>query len=96
MTKTLAAEFGPEGILCNTVCPGFIDTDMHQAANTRLAEEAGLTVAEMKARRYANVALRRAGTPEEVAATVAFLSGPGGAYVTGVNVPVAGGVPVGL
>lgn len=96
LTKTLAAEFGPDGIRCNTVCPGFIDTDMHAAANARLAQEAGVPLDEIKARRYAAVALREAGRPEDVAAAVSYLAGPGGDYVTGISLPVSGGVPVGL
>ncbi len=96
LTKTLAAEFGPDGILCNTVCPGFIATDMHTAANARLAQERGVSVAEIKQQRYANVALRNAGLPKDVANAVAYLAGPEANYVTGINLPVTGGVPVGI
>ncbi len=96
LSKTLAAEFGPDGILCNTVCPGYIATDMHMAANIRLAEERGIAVAEMKKQRYAHVALRDAGLPEDVANAVAYLAGPQGKYVTGINLPVTGGVPFGI
>ncbi|WP_448329834.1 SDR family NAD(P)-dependent oxidoreductase [Sulfitobacter sp. M13] len=95
-SKTLAAEFGPDGILCNTVCPGYIATDMHTAANKRLANERGISVAEMKKERYANVALRDAGLPEDVANAVAYLAGPQANYVTGMNLPVTGGVPFGI
>jgi 3-oxoacyl-[acyl-carrier protein] reductase len=95
-SKTLAAEFGPDGILCNTVCPGYIATDMHTAANIRLANERGISVAEMKKERYANVALRDAGLPDDVANAVAFLAGPQANYVTGMNLPVTGGVPFGI
>jgi len=96
LTKTVAAEFGVDGIRCNAVCPGFIMTDMHAAANDRLAGEAGVPIEEMKARRYANVALRSAGDPADVADAVAYLAGPRAAYVTGVALPVAGGVPFGI
>jgi NAD(P)-dependent dehydrogenase (short-subunit alcohol dehydrogenase family) len=96
MTKTLAAEFGVDGILCNTVCPGYICTDMHNAANTRLAAESGLSIEEIKNHRYANVAVRSAGTPKDVADAVAYLAGPNSAYVTGINLPVSGGVPFGI
>ncbi len=95
-SKTLAAEFGPDGILCNTVCPGYIATDMHTAANTRLAGERGISVEQMKKKRYANVALRNAGLPEDVANAVAYLAGPQANYVTGMNLPVTGGVPFGI
>ena len=96
LTKTLAAEFGVEGILCNTVCPGYIATGMHLAANQRLSGENGVTVEEIQAQRYANVALRRAGLPGDVADAVAYLAGPDAAYVTGINLPVTGGVPFGI
>ncbi|MGB0846126.1 MAG: SDR family NAD(P)-dependent oxidoreductase [Thiolinea sp.] len=96
LTKTIAAEFGPAGIRCNVVCPGYIMTDMHAAANVRLAEENNIDVEEMMARRYANVALRQAGDPDDVAEAVAYLVSPQGKYVTGIALPVAGGVPFGI
>lgn len=96
MTKTVAAEFGVDGIRCNAVCPGYIMTDMHAAANTRLAAENNLTVPEMMVQRYANVALRSAGEPSDVADAVAYLVGPQSAYITGIAMPVAGGVPFGI
>lgn len=96
LTKTLAAEFGPDGILCNTVCPGYIATDMHMAANDRLAAEQGVSVDQIKRQRYADVALRDAGLPEDVAEAVAYLAGSAGKYVTGINLPVTGGVPFGI
>lgn len=95
-SKTLAAEFGPDGILCNTVCPGYIATDMHSAANVRLAAERCIPVEQMRKERYANVALRDAGLPEDVANAVAYLAGPQANYVTGINLPVTGGVPFGI
>lgn len=96
MTKTIAAEFGAYGIRCNAVCPGFIMTDMHAAANQRLADMNNVSVDEMMELRYENVALRRAGEPKDVADAVAYLVGPQGAYVTGIALPVAGGVPFGI
>lgn len=95
-TKTLAAEFGADGILCNTVCPGYISTDMHMAANKRLAAEQGMSLEGVKSKRYAKVALRDAGLPMDVANAVAYLAGPQANYVTGINLPVAGGVPTGI
>jgi 3-oxoacyl-[acyl-carrier protein] reductase len=96
MTKTIAAEFGEYGIRCNAVCPGFIMTDMHAAANQRLADMNNVSVREMMDLRYENVALRRAGEPKDVADAVAYLVGPQGAYITGIALPVAGGVPFGI
>jgi len=96
LTKTIAAEFGPDGIRCNAVCPGYIMTDMHAASNERLAAAEGVSLEEMKRRRYEAVALRDAGTPEDIAQAVLYLAGPQGAYVTGINLPVAGGIQLGL
>lgn len=96
MTKTVAAEFGVDGIRCNAVCPGYIKTDMHLAANTRIAQDLGQSVAETARQRYASVALRDAGEPGDVADAVAWLAGPQAAYVTGIAMPVAGGVPFGI
>jgi len=95
-SKTIAAEFGHDNILCNTVCPGYIMTDMHAAANQRLATENECSIDEIKQSRYANVALRNAGLPEDVAEAVAYLAGPAANYVTGINLPVSGGVPCGI
>ncbi len=96
VTKTIAAEFGVDGIRCNADCPGYVKTDMHEGANTRLAAAKGVSIDEIKAERYAEVALRRAGEPSEIADTVAFLAGPSSTYITGIALPVSGGTPVGL
>ncbi len=96
LTKTIAAEFGPDGIRCNAVCPGYIMTDMHAASNARLAAAQSIPLDEMKRRRYEAVALRDAGTPEDIAQAVLYLAGPQGAYVSGINLPVAGGIQLGL
>ncbi len=71
-------------------------TDMHAAANQRLADENNLSVEEMMAQRYQNVALRSAGEPKDVADAVAYLVGPESAYVNGIALPVSGGVPFGI
>jgi len=96
LTKTIAAEFGVDGIRCNAICPGYIMTDMHAAANRRLALENNIALEDVKRQRYAAVALRDAGTPEDVANAAAYLAGPQAAYVTGIALPVAGGVPFGI
>ena len=96
LSKTIAAEFGCDGIRCNAICPGFVRTEMHLDATRRLAAQEGIGEAEMAVRRYAGVPLGRAGEPDEIARLAVFLAGPGGAYITGTAIPVAGGHPVGL
>ncbi|HVM00860.1 MAG TPA: 3-oxoacyl-ACP reductase FabG [Egibacteraceae bacterium] len=78
LTKTLAREVGKRGITVNAVAPGFIDTAM-----TADLEGEGL---------LARVPAARLGTPEEVAAVVAFLASDAAAYVNGAVVQVDGGL----
>lgn len=80
-TKALALEVGSRGITVNCVAPGFIDTDMTRALDPAQRERLG-----------SGIPVGRIGTPEEVAATVAFLaSGPAG-YITGETIHVNGGM----
>ena len=80
-TKSLAREVGSRGITVNAVAPGFIDTDMTRA----LAEP-------QRAALNAQIPLGRLGQPADVAAAVAFLCSPDGAYVTGETLHVNGGM----
>jgi 3-oxoacyl-[acyl-carrier protein] reductase len=81
LSRALARELGSRNITVNCVAPGFIDTDM-----TRVLDE------KQRAAMIANVPLGRLGRPEDVAATVAFLASPGGAYISGATVHVNGGM----
>jgi 3-oxoacyl-[acyl-carrier protein] reductase len=81
MTKSLAAELGSRNITVNCVAPGFIDTDMTRA----LTEAQKKTLLE-------HIPLGRLGTPQEVAAAVAYLASPQAGYVTGAVLHVNGGM----
>ena len=81
MTKSLARELGSRNITVNCVAPGFIDTDMTRALSD-----------EQKKALLANIPLGRLGTPQDVAAAVAYLASPGGDYVTGAVLHVNGGM----
>jgi NAD(P)-dependent dehydrogenase (short-subunit alcohol dehydrogenase family) len=85
LTKSLALEYGPNGITVNAVPPGFVDTPM-----LRKSEERGLlgsTIEEIARR----TPVRRAGTPADIAATVSFLVSEEAGYITGQIIGVNGG-----
>lgn len=96
LTKAIAAEFGQFGIRCNCVCPGMVMTDMGDAEYEFYATMHGCTIEEAKARIAEATALKRGCTAEEVADVVAYLAGPASAYLTGVALPVDGGMSGGL
>ncbi|NEB79996.1 SDR family oxidoreductase, partial [Streptomyces sp. SID14478] len=84
LTECWARAFGPYGITVNTVAPGWIPVERHSA-----------TLAEERAAYAAEVPLRRMGSPDDVAAAVAYLVSPEGAFVTGERIKVNGGHTLG-
>ena len=96
LTKLLAAEFGPQNIRCNATCPGAILTDMGEEEITFIAMDKGIGQEEARKVFDEMAALGRAAQPEEGADVVAYLAGPRSGYLTGVALPVAGGMRPGL
>ncbi|MEP7362543.1 MAG: 3-oxoacyl-[acyl-carrier-protein] reductase [Acidobacteriota bacterium] len=81
MTKSLAQEMASRNVTVNAVAPGFIDTDMTSVLNH-----------ELKTAILGKIPLKRLGTPEDIAAAVAFLASEGAAYITGHVLDVNGGM----
>ncbi|MEX0690097.1 MAG: SDR family NAD(P)-dependent oxidoreductase [Candidatus Paceibacterota bacterium] len=82
MTETLAIEWAPMGINVNVIAPGAIDTPMIKDA--QIPEEGMKAMLE-------GVPLKRMGTPEEIAYSVAFLASEEASYITGATLYVDGG-----
>jgi 3-oxoacyl-[acyl-carrier protein] reductase len=96
LVKSLANEFGKDGILVNNVGPGFTATDrLKQLAKTR-ASASGKTEEELFAGMAADAAVKRLGEPREVAETIVWLASERASYVTGQTVLVDGGLYKGL
>ena len=81
LTKSLAREFAPRGVLVNAVAPGFIRTRMTEG----LKDEARAKISEL-------IPLGRMGEPAEVAKAALFLAGDDSAYITGQVLAVNGGL----
>ena len=81
-TRSMAKELGPEGIRCNALCPGMIDTTFHDT----FTPDAARTNVEN------TVPLRRQGHPDDCADTVVYLASSKSAYITGANIDINGGM----
>lgn len=82
IVRTLAVSLAPDGIRVNAILPGTIDTPMSRSAkNTEIYESL-----------VAQIPMRRIGRPEEVSAAVLFLASDAASFMTGVALPVDGGV----
>ena len=85
LTTSVSAELAPQGIRVNLVCPGFIDTPMHQRARRILGDDLydkGL---------IPRVHTRRAGRPDEIAQTIVFLCSDEASYISGTTLTPDGG-----
>jgi 3-oxoacyl-[acyl-carrier protein] reductase len=96
LTRLQATELGPSGVTVNCVLPGHTMTDRQTHLATLRAEQFGITPEEALRRQSAAVPMGRLGTPEEIAAAVAFLCSQQAAYITGVNLLVDGGLTKGI
>lgn len=85
LVKNLAVDYSKYGITVNLVSPGFVETERFQRA----------APAQLLEKFKAATAAKRLGRPEDIADTVAFLVSERASYLTGVNLPVCGGLNLG-
>ncbi len=90
LTRQIATEFGPRGIRCNAVVPGTVKTE-NPSWTHRLKEDP--QIFEKLARWYP---VGRVGTPEDIAAAVAFIAADEAGFVNGANLVVDGGLTAGM
>ncbi len=83
LTKAVAKEVAPHGILVNSVAPGPVETDMLIRDSIEYNDET-----------REQVPLRRFGKPDEIAAVIEFLAGPGGSFMVGQVVSPNGGTAI--
>ena len=85
LTTSSSAELAPHGIRVNIVCPGFVDTPMHQRIRGIIGDEIFDTAL------VPQVHLRRVGSPEEIAAAILFLCSDEASFITGTTLTPDGG-----
>jgi len=90
LTTSVSAELAPQGIRVNLLCPGVIDTPMHQRLRGIVGDEVYDKVL------LPTVHLRRAGRPEEIARTIVFLCSDEASYITGTTLTPDGGLTLTL
>lgn len=89
---SFAEILGPHGISVNAVAPGPVNTAMW----AQFATDSGPDAAANRARRAAQLPMRRFAEPDEVARAILFLADPDNRYITGVTLDVAGGAHLGM
>jgi NAD(P)-dependent dehydrogenase (short-subunit alcohol dehydrogenase family) len=82
LCRSLAAEWGPDGVRVNCIAPGLIETEFARALYEDPARRAA---------REAETPLRRLGQPVDIAGTALLLASPAGAFITGTTIVVDGG-----
>lgn len=91
LTRSFAVALAPDRVRVNAVAPGIVDTFMWRAADENLARLRGVPSGQPRRERVAQVPLGRPGTPQDVAAAVAFLASEDASYITGECIHVCGG-----
>lgn len=81
LTKTIARELGGKGVTCNTVAPGYIRTDMTEGLPQQVKDQ----IAGM-------IAVKRLGTPEDIAAAVEYVTSDDAGFLSGQTIVVDGGM----
>jgi 3-hydroxybutyrate dehydrogenase/3-oxoacyl-[acyl-carrier protein] reductase len=91
LTKATAYEYAQQGITCNAICPGAVETDLMREVGPLVAQQGGTTYEEFL-QSYANESMiKRLNTVEEVAACAVWLASDAGGGVTGAMINVDGG-----
>lgn len=96
LVRTLASEFGKDGILVNNVAPGYTATDRLKALSAHRASVSGESQQEIEQAWIDQIPLGRLGKPEEVADAIVWLASERASFVTGQTILVDGGMYKGL
>ena len=90
--KSLATDVGKYNITVNNVLTGYFDTDRIAQLNAKKAAQLGIEQREVKKEMESRVAVQRIGDPKEYGYLATFLASDNAAYITGINIPIDGGL----
>ena len=90
--KSLATDVGKHHITVNNVLTGYFDTDRIAQLNAKKAEQLGIEQSEVLKEMESRVAVQRIGDPKEYGYLATFLASDNAAYITGINIPIDGGL----
>jgi meso-butanediol dehydrogenase / (S,S)-butanediol dehydrogenase / diacetyl reductase len=91
LTRSLANEYGPQGVRANCVCPGWVRTPMGDEGMQEVTEKWGCSLEDAYWLCAQDTPLRRPGEAAELSEVIVFLAGPKASYVSGATVVVDGG-----
>ncbi|HHM1298827.1 TPA: SDR family oxidoreductase [Klebsiella pneumoniae] len=94
LMRSVARDYGPQGVRANAVCPGWVTTPMADEEMHPLMQAEGLSLTEAYQRVCRDVPLRRPASPEEIAEACQFLCSPQAAIISGATLVADGGASI--
>ena len=96
MTRAMALEVAPDKVRVNSICPGYVDTDMiRRDWFERIGKDDPAKAAELEQGAIDYAPLKRLGTPADIAHGVLYLASDKASYITGIALPIDGGATAG-
>src|SRR5690606_13588741 len=96
LVKSLAQEYGPEGILVNNLAPGMFATERLRELDAIAARDSGRSEEEVQRERIRQIPIGRYGDPRELGRAAVFLASSANSMITGQTILVDGGLYRGL
>ena len=91
-SKTLSVDIAKFNITINNVLTGYFNTERLKQLNSKKAEKLGINISKIEDKIKDTIPMKRFGNPEEYANLVCFLASKKSNYITGINIPIDGGL----
>ena len=91
-SKTLSVDIAKFNITINNVLTGYFNTERLKQLNSKKAERLGINISKIEDKIKDTIPMKRFGNPEEYANLVCFLASKKSNYITGINIPIDGGL----